>query len=41
MMMVDEGREDDPRERSVNEASTNSAPSQIRAWQGCTASQLA
>jgi hypothetical protein len=28
----DEGREDDPRQRSVNEASTNSTPSQIRAW---------
>jgi hypothetical protein len=32
MMMVDEGREDDPQQRSVNEAGTNSTPSQIPAW---------
>ena len=32
MMMVDERREDDPRQRSVSEASPNSTPSQIRAW---------
>jgi hypothetical protein len=32
MMMVDEGREDDPRQRSVNEASTDATRLHIRTW---------